>query len=868
MRLILTHEQADFDALASLLAAWLLDESALPVLPRRMNRNVRAFVTLYGAELPFIEAQDLPADAIESVTLVDTQSLITLKGLGKDTPIYVIDHHAARPDLPENWQVTLNDVGATVTLLIEALQDGDAPLGMLQATLLLLGIYEDTGSLTYSRTTARDLQAAAFLVARGANLRLAVDFLNHPLSFEQQGLYEAMRAAAQTQVVHGHAVVIACGDARAVDEELSTVAHKLRDHFDPDALFVVLKTRSGVQLIARSSTDHIDVAQIAAYFGGGGHDRAAAALIRERPLEEVCEDLHRQLPGWVRPAITVAQIMSRRPQTLSPETPVRDAALRMQRFGYEGYPVVKDGKVVGLLTRRAVDRAIAHRLHVTTASLMESGEVTIAPNDSLDHLQRLMTDTGWGQIPVVRPDNGEIIGIVTRTDLLKTFARKGAPAPANLAQRLRTTLPPERLALLELVAEVAGRQHTPVYIVGGFVRDLLLERPSFDFDIVVEGDAIALAASLQAEHGGRVTTHGRFGTAKWHLEEAQQTATPGTLSSAPARYSLDLISARTEFYTHPTALPTVERGSIKLDLHRRDFTINTLAMRLDGRHFGELHDYWGGVSDLKRGLVRVLHSVSFVDDPTRMLRAVRFEQRFGFRIEARTLQLLDEALPLLARVTGERIRHELDHLLDEAEVVGMFARLDELGLLEAIHEDLRWDAWFCTQLDALTAQRPAPAWDLEAHWRRYPLKRVLAYALWLVRLPPVRAEAVLRRLMMPREIADAIVSACVLRDEVAGLAGQLPSQIVAHLERFPPLARYVVFLASDSNEAREALLAYATRWSRIHPHITGDDLRTAGLPPGPRYRTLLTRLRSAWLDGEVSSPEEERKLLERLNAEG
>ena len=176
---------------------------------------------------------------------------------------------------------------------------------------------------------------------------------------------------------------------------------------------------------------------------------------------------------------------------------------------------------------------------------------------------------------------------------------------------------------------------------------------------------------------------------------------------------LDLISARTEFYTYPSALPTVETGSIKLDLHRRDFTINTLALRLDGYHYGDLHDYWGGLNDLRQGFVRVLHSLSFVDDPTRMLRAVRFEKRFDFKLEERTLELLQEALSLLDRVSGDRIRHELDHILDEEKLVEIFTRLDELDLIFSIHPDLIWDDWLRQRLSQIPLQPPGSEWGFD-----------------------------------------------------------------------------------------------------------------------------------------------------------
>ena len=201
----------------------------------------------------------------------------------------------------------------------------------------------------------------------------------------------------------------------------------------------------------------------------------------------------------------------------------------------------------------------------------------------------------------------------------------------------------------------------PLYAVGGFVRDLLLAQPNFDLDLVVEGDAIRLAQELVAATGGRLRSHRRFGTAKWILP-AELAGENGQLPD-----SLDFVTARTEFYEHPTALPTVERSSIKQDLHRRDFTINTLAVRLTPDRWGELLDFYGGREDLEDGVIRVLHSLSFVEDPTRILRAARFEQRFDFEIEPRTEELIGDALDLLDRVSAERVRHELELILAEAE---------------------------------------------------------------------------------------------------------------------------------------------------------------------------------------------------------
>lgn len=860
--IILTHEQADFDALASLLGAFLLEDGATPLLPRRMNRNVRAYLTLYGTDLPFIEARDLPAGRpVDDVTLVDTQSMVSVKGVSESTRVHVIDHHPLRDDLPPNWRFTVAGTGANTTLFVEWLRDREISLSLAQSTLLLLGIYEDTGSLTYDRTTARDLRAASHLLELGASLQMASGFLNHPLSKDQRELYDRLRGSLQTFQVHGYTILVASGDAGEMEEELSTIAHKLRDLMDPDALCVLVTTRGGVQIILRSTSENINVAEIAAHFGGGGHERAAAALVRDRPLAEVQAELLGLLPGVVRPAMTVAQIMSSGPQLVTPETSVGEAAQRMQRYGYEGYPVVKDGRVLGLLTRRAVDRAISHKMNVTAEAVMDAGGHSVHPEDSLEHLQRVMTETGWGQIPVVDPSSGRIIGIVTRTDLLKTLT----PEPrlggrSNLERQLERALPPKRLSLLQTAAAEAHRLKAALYIVGGFVRDLLMERPSLDFDLVVEGDAIALARALAARHGGRVTSHSRFGTAKWYLDQAQPD------NDDPGPQFLDLVSARTEFYTYPSALPTVERGSIKLDLHRRDFTINTLALRLDGRHWGELHDHWGGLNDINRGLVRVLHSLSFVDDPTRMLRAVRFEQRFDFRIETRTLELLEGAVPLLDRVSGDRIRHELDHILDEPKAGRMLARLDELGLLRAIHPELVWDEWFRQRLERATSEAPEPAWDLGDELGKVGGRRALLYTLWLVRLPPEAARKAAGRLKFSAGLVRTIQAARRIWEQQQALASAGPSAAVDLLDSQPALALYAVWLASDLPEACSALLQYQTTWRHITPTVNGHSLRRMGISPGPVYKDILKSVRDAWLDGRITTAEQEAELLGTLLA--
>ena len=868
MEIILTHERTDFDGLASLLGAHLLDESLVPVLPRKLNRNVEAFLTLYGVELPFVDPRDLAQEPIDSVCLVDTQSMVSIKGMHEGTEVSVIDHHPLKEDVPEDWETNIQETGATTTILVEAVQERGIRLTPIQATLLLLGIYEDTGSLTYTRTTQADIYAAGYLLEYGASLSIVADYINHPLSLEQQKIYEELRANAESRIIHGHVVILARADARETDEELSTLAHKLRDLLDPDAIFLLMNTRGGVQVIARSTDDHIDVSSVLSIFeSGGGHPRAAAALIKGGDMEKIYQRLDQSLPDHVEPAVTAKQIMSRDPQTLSPDTPVQEAADLMVKYGYEGYPVVEDGQIIGLLTRRAVDRALAHELNLDASQLMEAGNVRVFPSDSLEHIQNVMTDTGWGQIPVVTQRSKTIVGIVTRTDLLKILApSKPAPGRQNLSDRLEAKLAPGRLKLLQEIADIADQRGDALYIVGGFVRDLLLDYPSLDFDLVVEGNAIALAESVQEKFGGRINTHERFRTAKWFVDQAlYRRLDIAEEDREDFLTSLDFITARTEFYTHPSALPTVERGSIKLDLHRRDFTINTLALRLDGIHYGELYDYWGGLSDLKDGTVRVLHSLSFVDDPTRILRAVRYEQRYDFEIDERTRELLLQAKELLRRVSGDRLRHEFDRIFDETKAPEMMERLDTLTILKAIHPGLLWDPELSELIVALPEREPHREWEVAPDPASLSLHHALMYILWLKRTKAF--QAIGSRLKLPQDLLKAVDEAVQLQTDLEELQTRKPSKATAFLEKLSNLAIYAVYLDLENLEQRGLLSRYLSSWQHVSPQTSGVDLQDRGLPPGPRYSEILRALREAWLDGEINTVQEERELLEQLIAE-
>lgn len=410
----------------------------------------------------------------------------------------------------------------------------------------------------------------------------------------------------------------------------------------------------------------------------------------------------------------------------------------------------------------------------------------------------------------------------------------------NFADLFKRSLGEDRLRLLQLVMDEAARRGLSIYVVGGAVRDLMLDRRLNDFDLTVEGDAIALARALASKHGGGITAHTKFGTAKWFL--------PSELKDD--HNTLDLVSARSEIYNHPAALPSVKFGNIEDDIRRRDFTINAMALRLDGDHFGELRDEFKGTDDLQKGIVRVLHPGSFIDDPTRMYRAVRYAGRYGFEIAGDTVALIPAARPFVEKLSPQRIRHELDLVLDEPSAVSMLKRLDGLDLLSVIHPALG----NFKQSNLATVHSNDPVLQ----------NRNSRWLLWLMHLTDQDIEFLNKRLHFTADLLKMLRSAALLEANLPALIGLKPSQVVELLESYSIKALEVFSSALQDEQQKGILNAYLADWWHVKPKTTGHDLKARGIPPGPKYTEILRRLRAAWLDGEVKTAEEEETLLNTI----
>jgi tRNA nucleotidyltransferase (CCA-adding enzyme) len=402
----------------------------------------------------------------------------------------------------------------------------------------------------------------------------------------------------------------------------------------------------------------------------------------------------------------------------------------------------------------------------------------------------------------------------------------------NLIDKLRRSLSPPARGAFDALAAAARDQRLPLFAVGGTVRDLLLDRPTLDVDLVVEGDAPALARRSAAGLADvRCRVHPAFGTA----------------SLAGAGFRFDVASARAETYARPGALPTVTPGSLHDDLRRRDFTLNAIAAAIDSH---EIIDPFGGQADLEARLLRVLHEGSFRDDATRILRAARYEARLGLRIESETLRWLRRDVSYLRTISGARLRQELARVCDEAEPERAILRLDELGALKAIQRPLTFDAPQAKALARLRRLRPDP-----------PQSTSFALLAWRLSARP--AAALAERLSLNRREREALLAAPALRRLEHRLAGAKPSRAVGLLAPFPTAAVWAL-AAADDGPPNEAALRYLRRWRNVKPLLDGHALQAIGARPGPRLGEVLRRLKAAKLDGEVRSRRDEERLARRL----
>ena len=876
---ITTHVNADFDALASMLAAQKLYPDALVVFPGSQEKNLKNFFIDSMAYLfNMVDINRIDFDSITRLVLVDTRQTGRIGKLASllDKPgieIHIYDHHPPTDNDIRGEIEIHGETGANVTILTEIIRGKEIHISADEATILCLGIYEDTGSFTFPSTTERDFLAAAYLLSLGANLNIVSNLIARELSPEQVVLLNDMIQAVTRYYINGIEVVVTSVTMEKYMPDFAFLVQKMVKMENLDAIFAIARMENKIYVVARSRINEVDVGKILTHLGGGGHPYAAAASIKGKTLAQTETSLVELLYEKIRASRQAKDLMSSPAISIQPTVTCKKARTIVARYNLNALLVTEpvDGteKLCGYITRQVIEKALYHKLdRVQVKDYMTTEVATVQPDADLIEIQKKIIDNKQRILPVV--ENKTITGVITRTDLLNILVRRSqpladeAPDPAkepphahtrNVIRFMKERLSAVMIKNLQQIGDVADEIGSGAYVVGGFVRDLFLYRSDEDIDIVIEGDGIAFAKKYAKIVGARLHTHEKFGTA---------------VIIFPDGFKIDVASARMEYYRFPAALPVVERSSIKLDLYRRDFTINTLAIQLNADKFGTLIDFFSARKDIKEKIIRVLHNLSFVEDPTRVFRAIRFEQRFEFTIGKLTASLITNAISMdfFRELSGKRVFAELRLILQEENPVAAIRRLKDFDLLKLIHPSIKLEKEL---MKALNSAKKVLAWhDLLFLEESY--KRWVVYFLILIRNCKSQiSQKICHRFELTPDDEKILCAERFAADRcVFWLERNLSvsdSALYRKLAGFKTELILFMMAVTKKQAVKKSISHYFTNLRRTKLSLKGRDLKKMGLKPGPVYRQVLEAVLDARLDGTLKSKKDEIEFARQIVAE-
>jgi tRNA nucleotidyltransferase (CCA-adding enzyme) len=870
MQVITTHLNADFDCLASMMAAKKLYPEAHMVFPGSAELLVEDFLKENNPAQTFSRIKDIPLDQVRLLVIVDThsQDRVGIFGPLMDDPnveVHIYDHH---PDpLPElkAGQVIIKKRGATTTILHEILLEKNMPLTPEECTLMVLGIYQDTHSLITMSTTQEDLIAAGDLIKRGADLSRVSSYMGQRLSPDQIDIFNEMVTGLENHLINGVKVTLVTASSDHFVRDLAYVVQNVMDLENLSSVFALIRLDTRIYLIGRSSIPEVNVAELAQVFGGGGHESAASAAIKDLTLVQVREKLLNSLERSVQQLSRIKDIMHAPAVAVNKEDTIRQVEKKLTHFNLNTLPVLSEERPVGLITRQIVEKAIHHSMEEDRAEdMMISNFSVTTPDAYFKSVIPLVIEEKQKLIPVVDPEN-KLIGVVSRGDLLRVMHNDmtqqrepsrtqflgRAVAQKNLKSLVKERLDKDVSKLLERIAELGEREGKSIYAVGGFVRDLLLNIPNQDIDIVVEGEGIAFAACIAEEFEGRVKSHEEFGT---------------SVVIFPDGYRIDVATARMEYYKHPGALPTVEKSSVKSDLFRRDFTINSMAVKLTGANPFCLIDFFNGERDLRNKEIHVLHSLSFIEDPCRLFRAIRFEQRFEFKMGRQAEAFMRNTIKkrLIDSLSGVRLFNEIRQLLKEKRPTDCIRRMQEFELFQFVSQDMMTDP---KDLEVLDKLESVFSW---AGMLNLPREPEVWQVYFMGLFYSLDEEAYLKsvdRLQLPTRLKNSLGQGRTqCRESLKRLNSKEEWEPKEIYDTFSNLSIeaviYLVALSSSDRLNQYANIYFTQYQGKVEPALTGDDLVKMGLEPGPIFQSVFSVLREARVMGNVSTREEEVALVE------
>jgi len=872
LEVIISHQSTDFDSLAAMVAAKKIYKDALLVFTGAIERNVRKFLSIYGDLIEITPLKKIKIEEINKLIIVDTRIKRRIGPFAnvinkRDLEIHIYDHHPSTADDIKGDINMIEEAGATTTIMLKKIRKMNLEISPIEATLFALGIYEDTGSLTFSTTTIDDINSISYLFDKGIKLKVVANFINIGLSLTQKKLLNKLLLSSKEISCKGIRINMAKAEVKNYTEGLALLTHRLIEIENSDVFFTIVKMVERIYIVGRSRINLVDVDEILKELGGGGHFQAASAVVKDLSLDELEKKLIRILEKKVRVGIVAKDIMSSPVKTVNTSTSIEETKKILLRYGHNGIPVVEEGELKGIITMQEVNRAKQHGFGKELVSKYMSDQVvTVKLNTPLTEIQESMINYDIGRILVVNQED-KLVGIITRTDLIRNLYGESHVPKRSFSTYVETSSKMERKKQIELIekifpkrvkdvlskiGEIGDRLNFPVFMVGGIVRDLFLGIKNYDLDIVVEGEGIKFARELSRDLGGRIKSHEKFGTAVVILADG---------------FKIDVATARREFYEYPAAFPKVELSSIRKDLYRRDFTINAIAVQLNQKYFGKLIDFFGGQKDLRLGIIRILYNLSFVEDPARIIRAIRFEQRYNFKMDRTTEDFLKKAIDdkLLSRLRKRRITEELILILKEENPLKSLKRMEKLGALKYILPEF--------ELNEETVKRLNKVKDNYNFWKcnisGEKIELWVIYFCCLIRnLKKVQIRRIYKRLIIKQKSLEKINYCYSNLDQIIKMISQKnkisPSVIYLKLKGLPNEVLFLVMAERDTNIVKERISNYFRKYKRENLYISGKELKELQIKPGPIYSQILNKLLCAQLDGEVKNKRDEIRFVKNI----
>ncbi len=865
MIIVVSHQNPDFDSIASMVAVQKIYPVCKMVIVGTPEENVQKFIDDFSSTFSFFTEKMIPLDDVTTLILVDTQSPSRIGKFSKlldkkDIQLHIYDHHPQKKIYKNIQKYICEELGSATTILTKIIMEEKINLRPEEATLMMLGIYEETGGLRYVSTTPDDMEASANLLRFGADINMVNLYITHKMDIERTRILSQFLATLESVMIHGFKIYIMTASFNHYVKDISFLIHKVREIENIGIVFALVEMEGKIHLIARSNHRFVDVSAVATHFGGGGHPSASSAVIQQMPLAETKEKLIAFLQSNIKKQYTAQDIMTYPVKYISEETKVFEAKDIMIKSNLNTLPVVKKNRLIGIITRMDLDKAVFHQFSESRIKhYMSIDLIKASPNTSLSEIQHTFNHNNIGRLPII--DKEQLVGIITRTDLLRAMHNKyneDFPKETNyhittkiLRKHFEQSVPPKIMSVIRKISDLADQFGFSVYLVGGFVRDLIMGIENFDIDIVVETDGIGFTKVLSDYYGTTYVTHKKFATGVVKISN---------------EIKIDIATARSEYYESPGALPTIELASIKHDLSRRDFTINAMTIKLNQDGFGELIDFFNGQQDIKNKKIRVLHNLSFIEDPTRIFRAIRFEQRLGFDIDKHTKKLIKHAVDsdLFDQVAYQRIRDELIDIFNETKPVKAIKRMyqfDELKFIHPVFASKKIDTALFEKIDNSITWFKLSFFKINIH------KWIVYFMGMVAKLPISTISTICERMKIQTKYTENIISTIKTSHRVLPALEKnikKDSFLYRLLLPFSTEGLLLLMSLSDKKAVRKKISYYLTYLKNTKLQVSGKDIIKYGLKPSVKFNKILNLILMEKLDKKVTGIEQEQNRLKDL----